>query len=136
MTTLTLTSVLGKTYHVGRAPKGGIEYGGKSYRGGQFCPLAAVVPAVCGGAPEPEAAEEPGVLVESDSCLSNSGYHRSGGGRSGAARWWLRGEAGFVEVPSCRGDSLFSARLDLAPGTYTLGTGRGKDAIRQRVVVR
>jgi hypothetical protein len=43
-----------KNTTIGRAPKGGLEFNGRIYRGGQFCPLAAVIPPVCGGAPEAE----------------------------------------------------------------------------------
>lgn len=77
----------------------------------------------------------PGVVVESRDRLSNKGLHRCGGGRSGHSRWWLRGDNGFVDIPSVRGDERFSARLDLAPGRYVLGTGAGRDAIRQTIVV-
>lgn len=71
------------------------------------------------------------VAVSSSSRLSNSAFHRSGGNRSGQARWWLRGPDGFIEIPQVRGDSRFSERLDLEPGHYTLGTGTGRDAIRE-----
>jgi hypothetical protein len=73
--------------------------------------------------------------VESSSRLSNSAFHRSGGNGSGSARWWLRGASGFVTVPSVRGDSWFDEELDLGPGVYVLGTGRGRDAIRETIVV-
>jgi hypothetical protein len=73
--------------------------------------------------------------VEASSRLSNSAFHRSGGNGSGSARWWLRGASGFVTVPSVRGDSWFDEELDLGPGVYVLGTGRGRDAIRETIVV-
>jgi hypothetical protein len=69
--------------------------------------------------------------IESNTTLSNSGYHRSGS----AQRWWLRGVDGFVEIGSHRGDKPLTLTLDLVPGRYTLGCGRGKDAIRQTVTV-
>lgn len=47
---VTLTSKSGRKVQIGRAPKGGLEFGGKTYRGGQFCPLAALP--IAGGEPE------------------------------------------------------------------------------------
>ena len=76
------------------------------------------------------------VRIKSDRRLSNRGFHRCGGSRSGAAHWWLRGEYGFVQLPKVRGDEYFDMEVDLAPGEYVLGTGRGRDAIRVRFVVR
>lgn len=53
---LTTFTNRGRTIQIGRAPKGGIEFGGKVYRGGQFCPIAALP--IRGGAPtQAEAAE-------------------------------------------------------------------------------
>jgi hypothetical protein len=42
--TITFTSKSGKRFVIGRAPKGGIVYNDKFYKGGQFCPAAAVEP--------------------------------------------------------------------------------------------
>lgn len=77
------------------------------------------------------------VYVDSGDRLSNSGFHRSGGKGSGAAHWWLRDSAGnFLPIPRVRGDENFRYNLHLPPGTYTLGTGKGRDAIRTDVVVK
>lgn len=51
---LTTLTINGRERVIGRAPKGGIEYNGKTYRAGQFVPAAAFVPPVRGGAPEQE----------------------------------------------------------------------------------
>lgn len=48
---LAILTINGRERLIGRAPKGGVEYNGKVYRGGQFCPLAAAIPPVRGGAP-------------------------------------------------------------------------------------
>ena len=76
------------------------------------------------------------VRVKSNARMSNRGFHRNGGKRSGAAYWWLRGPQGFVNIPRVRGDEYFDAELDLPAGEYVLGTGRGRDAIRIKLVVR
>lgn len=76
------------------------------------------------------------VTIESESKLSNSGYHRSGGSRSKKSCWWLRGPDGFIDIGYHRGDSHISLEMELEPGTYTLGTGDGKDAIRQTIKVK
>lgn len=72
--------------------------------------------------------------IKSSDRLSNAGYHRSG-----KSRWWLRSTAtstgGFVRIPDVRGDEVFEATIDLAPGEYVLGTGKGRDAIRDTIVV-
>jgi hypothetical protein len=68
--------------------------------------------------------------VQSSDRMSNAGYHRAG-----KAWWWLRGPEGFVKVPSVRGDKYFDSELELAPGAYTLGVGKGKDAIREQFEV-
>lgn len=72
--------------------------------------------------------------------MSNGGFHRVGGlgaaGRDhGPHMWWLRGPGGFVDVASVRGDYVFEAEIDLEPGRYVLGTGRGRDRIRVEITV-
>lgn len=120
----------GRQIQIGRAPKGGLEFGGRFYRGGQFCPVAALP--IGGGAPEVETPARPtGYRVYSGDRLSNSGFRRCGGPGSGSARWWVRGERGFADIPSVRGDERFDEMMDLEAGDYMLGTGRGKDAIRE-----
>jgi hypothetical protein len=59
--------------------------------------------------------------------------------RRGACWWWLRrddappGEETFIRhVALPRGDQPIDVWCLLAPGRYTLGTGRGPDAIRVR----
>lgn len=76
------------------------------------------------------------VTISTTDKLSNRGFHRSGGNSSGAAQWWLRG-ADFIDIPRTRGDSRLSdITLELEDGSYTLGTGRGRDAIRLTFSVR
>lgn len=75
--------------------------------------------------------------VKSKDRLSNSGFHRCGGNTSGSAHWWLKASGGFfLKVPRVRGDNYFDEELDLSPGVYTLGTGKGIDSIRQQIQVR
>ena len=74
--------------------------------------------------------------IKAKDCLSNRGFHRCGGFRSGAAFWWLRGDDGFVDIKRSRGDVCFTDTVDLSPGKYVLGVGRGRDAIRLRFVVK
>lgn len=62
--------------------------------------------------------------------MSNGGYHRAG-----KPNWWLRGPSGFVVVPSVRGDERFDEELDLSPGRYVLGVGRGSDGVRHEFQV-
>lgn len=86
--------------------------------------------------PTPPAPTTRKVYVDSGDRLSSSGFHRSGGKGSGAAHWWLRDSAGnFLPIPRVRGDENFRYNLHLPPGTYTLGTGKGRDAIRSEVIV-
>lgn len=75
------------------------------------------------------------VTIESRSALSNTGMHQSGGKGSGKARWWLKGESGFADIPSTRGDFKLKTKIPYKPGTYTLGTGIGRHAIRQEIVI-
>ena len=79
------------------------------------------------------------IRVWSNDKLSNSAIGRLGGRGSGKARWWLRGDDGFVDMPSQAGDDYCDVVLDLEPGTYTLGCGgrtRVKsDVIRERVII-
>jgi len=84
--------------------------------------------------------EDGKMRIKSSDRMSNSGFHRSGGkgsGRgSGAAYWWLRGPDGFVELPErVRGDDYLEIEIELSPGEYVLGVGRGKDAIRENIKV-
>jgi hypothetical protein len=73
--------------------------------------------------------------VESSRKMSNTSYHKRCSS-AGQRFWWLRGQDGFVKVPSVRGDSYFVAELDLAPGTYTLGVGPGNShGIRETITV-
>jgi hypothetical protein len=74
--------------------------------------------------------------IKSSNSMSNAGLHRSGGLGSPQSRWWLRSEDGeFVTIPSVRGDQIFDEYVEVPPGRYTLGTGKGDDAIREVVVV-
>lgn len=72
--------------------------------------------------------------VEATSRMSNSGYHRSG-----KPNWWLRrtdkGPGNFVDIPRVRGDEKLNIKVDLEPGTYTAGAGKGKDGVRHTFTV-
>jgi len=77
------------------------------------------------------------VRIETLDRMSNRGFHRCGGHSSGAARWWIRGDGGFADlshvyVGDLRGDRYLQIELDLEPGDYVVGTGRGRDSIRLR----
>ena len=71
------------------------------------------------------------VRIASARKLSNTTFHRRCSGRQ--KFWWLRQvEGGFVEIPEVRGDDYFDMELDLAEGSYVLGTGpRGQAGIRE-----
>lgn len=65
--------------------------------------------------------------------LSNSAFHRCGGNGSGAACWWLKDDTtgAFVSIPRVRGDEALALDVELTVGhSYTVGTGRGRDALR------
>lgn len=73
--------------------------------------------------------------IQSTDTLSNTTFHRRCVGRQ--KYWWLRRDGGgFIPVPETRGDSQFSADIDLEPGTYILGAGpAGKHGVRQKIEV-
>lgn len=77
---------------------------------------------------------KPGHHVKSTDRMSNSGYHRSG-----KPNWWLRrtdkGDGNFVDIPRVRGDEKLDIKLDLEPGKYTAGAGRGSDGVRHSFTV-
>ena len=108
-----------RTLTIGRAPRGGIEFNGRAYKGGQFCPLAAVVKPICGGAPR-----GPVALEGSEKQISWAGEIRSArlafademieDGAEGfvAYRDWLasQGDAAFwIETRRIGNDALKSA---------------------------
>ncbi len=72
-----------------------------------------------------------------DTMLSPAGYRRAGGRRAGAAHWWLRHASGAFHALRERvaGHRRFCQTVSLPAGSYVLGTGRGADEIRWRVVV-
>lgn len=70
-------------------------------------------------------------VVKSEKSMSNRGYYRNG-----KPNWWLRSDQyGFIRFGEIRGDCTVDIEVDLYPGEYTLGVGKGKDAIRTRIVV-
>ncbi len=76
----------------------------------------------------------PNIHVASGTSMRSSAFHQ--GGRP---KWWLRNTAnasgGFVDIRETPGDQPFSGRLNLPPGQYTLGVGKGGDAIRRPFTV-
>ncbi len=70
-------------------------------------------------------------------CLSPAAYRRAGGRRAGAAHWWLRHPSGTFHAlgERVRGDRRFRMEVRVPPGTFVLGTGKGLDEIRLRVIV-
>ncbi len=73
--------------------------------------------------------------LQCDRCLTPAQYACEGGARSGTANWWLRRNdppAGFVHVLDVPGTCPVDCGVQLPPGRYTLGVGRGANAIRHR----
>lgn len=69
----------------------------------------------------------------SRACLSNRAYHECGGAGAGASHWWLKDDTtgAFVDIGRVRGDEVLDIEVTLTIGhSYTLGTGRGRDALR------
>lgn len=81
----TFTTSRGRKVQIGRTPKGGIEFHGRTYRGGQFCPIAALP--LAGGAPAFATRREAADAIAE--ALEAEGYD---------ARPWYAGEVARVYV--------------------------------------
>lgn len=96
-----------RIYH--RAPKGGLSYGGRQYKGGWFVPAAALLGSeglapICGGAPEPVGAviepEAPSIRIVVDSQYGglSRGRHSARIGNGSAVIWADKDARGLLII--------------------------------------